>query len=258
MKTVHFSTTNTLYSPLPWSPSSGASASSLPPSPSLIPTPIPVESPPDEEPNLSIEAPIHPGSLASPAPAPLVYSPWPAPLRLRTSPRQDAISGLPGTGAAQIHFLLSFSPFTPPSVAYDVSHPLHTLNPQLTPSFLDPATFPPLPSLALQCRHLEWPISVSPSQHGGYVSVIDVLTSVYTSLRLAVRRPEYDALPSGDARQSVDDAYFTRCRLLPDGSEREIEALKGIKRVDFLAGKTRFLGLSGPLQTVYMWELNVS
>ncbi|KAJ7137022.1 hypothetical protein C8R44DRAFT_661803, partial [Mycena epipterygia] len=121
-----------------------------------------------------------------------------------------------------------------------------------------PATYPPLPSLTVRCRHIAWPIVVSPSHAAGFVSVLDVFTSVYTSLRLAVLRAEYDTLPSGDARQSVDDAYFTRCRLLLDEDERHIETLKGVKRVDFLTGKTRFLGLSGPLEAPHIWELNVT
>jgi hypothetical protein len=172
------------------------------------------------------------------------------------SPRQEHV---PFPGGAQIHSLLAFTPFTPPNVQYDLSHPLHTINSQFTPSFLNPATYPPLPALTVFCRHIAWPIAVSPSQPTGYVSVIDVLTSVYTSLRLAVRRAEYDTLPSGDMRQKVDDAYFVRCRLLADEDERKLEALKGVKRVDFLVGKTRFLGLSGPVEGVpHIWELNVS
>jgi hypothetical protein len=49
-----------------------------------------------------------------------------------------------------------------------------------------------------------------------------------------------------------------RCRLLADEEERKIEALKGVKRVDFLAGKTHFLGLSGPVEGDHVWELNVA
>jgi hypothetical protein len=59
-------------------------------------------------------------------------------------------------------------------------------------------------------------------------------------------------------RRCVDNAYFRRCELLADEEERTMEALQGVKRVDFLGGKTRFLGLSGPVEGEHVWELNVS
>ncbi|KAJ7089632.1 hypothetical protein C8R44DRAFT_835990 [Mycena epipterygia] len=245
-KTVQFSATNILYSPLPWSPSPGASISSLPPSPSAETPPQLEATPADDQPRPPLyREPA--GAAHTPVipPAPIVYSSWPSSPRPGLLPRLEDIPYSSLIGRAQIHFLLSFSPFTPPHVHYDLSRPLHTINSQLTPSFLNPAMFPPLPSLTIRCRHIAWPIVVSPSHAAGFVSVLDVFTSVYTSLRLAVLRAEYDTLPSGDARQSVDDAYFTR-------------SLKGVKHVDFLTGKTRFLGLSGPLEAPHVWELNVS
>ncbi|KAJ7160449.1 hypothetical protein C8R46DRAFT_1286277 [Mycena filopes] len=215
-KSVHFSNTNILYSPLPWSPSPSASTSSLPPIPPL----------------------------------------WPSAPPRRLSPERDY-------APIQIHSLLSFMPFTPPNVRYDLAQPLHTIIPQLTPSFLDPATYPPLPALTVVCRHLAWPWPIrveaaSLPNTTGFVSVLDVLTSLHTSLRLAVRWAEYNALPSAGTRRSVDDAYFARCRLVEDRNAREIETLKGVKRVDFLRGKTHFLGLSGPVEGAHVWELNVS
>ncbi|KAJ7793873.1 hypothetical protein B0H14DRAFT_135030 [Mycena olivaceomarginata] len=251
-KSVQFSTTNILYSPLPWSPSPNASTSYLLPSPSVVASQLPE---PLVDPAPSPRIPDEPLSGRLPPLAPIIYSPWLSPLPFPMSPRHGCI---PIHNRAQIHSLLSFTPFTPPPVNYDLSHPLHTINPQLTPSFFNPATFPPLPALTVLCRHIAWPISVSPSQPTGFVSVLDVFTSVYTSLRIAVRRAEYDTLPSVDVRQSVDDAYFMRCRLLANEEERKIEALKGVKRVDFLAGKTHFLGLSGPVEGDHVWELNVA
>ncbi|KAJ6554593.1 hypothetical protein B0H19DRAFT_948682 [Mycena capillaripes] len=214
-KSVQFSNTNIMYSPLPWSPS--------------------------------------PAYSRLRAPTSVIYSPWLSPIPLGTLPRQEHISI-----SCQIHSLLAFAPFMPPHVHYDLSQPVHTIKPQLTPSFLDPATYPPLPALTVLCPHISWPIAVAPSQPAGFVSVLDVFMSVHTSLRLCVGRSEYDTLPSGDARRRVDDAYFTRCRLVADVEERRIEALKGVKRVDFLAGKTRFLGLSGPVEGAHVWELNLS
>ncbi|KAF8205864.1 hypothetical protein K438DRAFT_1715062 [Mycena galopus ATCC 62051] len=234
-KQVHFSVTNILYSPLPWSPSSGASN---PPCHHLHP--LPRTFPPHQH---------------SPSPVPIVYSPWPSAASLCLLPPKEYIPIL--RCRAHIHSLLSYTPFARPNVEYNLSHHPHTISSQLTPHFLNSATYPPLPALTVLCRHIAWPISVSPSQPTGFVSVLDVFTSVYTSLRLAVWPAEYDALPSGDVRQSVDNAYFMRCTGLVDEEERRTEALKGVKRVDFLAGKTSFLGLSGPLQADHVWELNV-
>ncbi|KAJ6485403.1 hypothetical protein C8R47DRAFT_538215 [Mycena vitilis] len=251
-KSVQFSNTNILYSPLPWSPSPTASTSSLPPSPSVATRPRLPQSIAD-----SMEPPsVNPTPTDTRfIPAPIIYSPWPSSMPLGLSPPRENISIL---SSAQIHALLAFAPFVPPPVNYDLSHPLHTINPQLTPSFLNPATFPPLPALTIRCRHIAWPIAVSASQPTGFVSVLDVFTSVYTSLRLNVRRSEYDTLPEGDARHRVNAAYFARCALLTDEEARRIAALEGVKRVDFLQGKTRFLGLSGPVESAHVWELNLS
>ncbi|KAF7341697.1 hypothetical protein MSAN_02068100 [Mycena sanguinolenta] len=251
-KQVRFSNTNIMYSPIPWSPSPGASTSALPPTPSIAAV-LQLPEPPVEETTSSAAQTEQ--SYHFPSPAPIVYSPWPSAASLCMSPRPNSMH-LPYR--AQIHSLLSFTPFGPPNVYYNLSHPLHTINSQLTPSFLNSAIFPPQPALTVLCRHISWPISVSPSQPTGFVSVLDVFTSVYTSLRLAVLRTEYETLPSDDARRSVDNAYFARCTLVADEEERKIEALKGVKRIDFLAGKTCFLGLSGPLEGAHVWELNVA
>ncbi|KAF8172978.1 hypothetical protein K438DRAFT_1850948 [Mycena galopus ATCC 62051] len=258
-KQVHFSSTNIMYSPLPWSPSSGASASSLPPSPSVAThTQLP-ESPGDGGTvSLRIRATV-PARIQDeqpdqhpPPPVPIVYSPWPSAASLCLLPWKEYIPC-----PAHVNSLLSYTPFARANVDYNLSQPLHTINSQITPHFLNSATYPPLPTLTLLCRHIAWPIPVVPSQPAGFVSVLDVFTSVYTSLRLAVLPIEYDALPEGGVRQSVDNSYFMRCTRLVDEEERRIEASKGVKRVDFLAGKTCFLGLSGPVQADHVWELNV-
>ncbi|KAJ7858353.1 hypothetical protein B0H14DRAFT_662084 [Mycena olivaceomarginata] len=251
-RTVHFSKTNILYSPLPWSPSPGACTSSLPPSPSAAPQPLS-----DSWSATATPSPIRDERTGQdyPSPAPVVYSLWGPSGVSFVSPRKGHI---PVQGRTQIHSLLAFTPSRPPTVDYDLSHPLRTIAPQLTPSFFNPATYPSLPALTVLCRNLTWPITVFPSQLTGFVSVLDVFMSVHTSLRIAARRVEYDTLPSGDVRRGVDNAYFRRCELLADEEERTREALQGVKRVDFLGGKTRFLGLSGPVEGEHVWELNVS
>jgi hypothetical protein len=56
----------------------------------------------------------------------------------------------------------------------------------------------------------------------------------------------------------VDKAYYRRCGCIEDPDSRQLEESKGVKRVDFLMGRNRFLGLSGTLKGPDIWELNVS
>ncbi|KAJ7615944.1 hypothetical protein FB45DRAFT_757357 [Roridomyces roridus] len=251
-KTVQFSNTNILYSPLSWD-SDSICARELP---------APADAVAEDD------APLASEELPEQSKALIIHSPWPAPRQLYGTPSPGPKTTLfyydptppPPT---QIHVLLSYMPFTNPHVQYDVSHPLHTLNPQLTASFLDAATLPAVPSLTIHCRHIPWAIPVMASTpystySTAYVSVLDVYTALYTSLRLAIRQSEYNALGT-EARLRVNDAYFARCARVVEPEERRIEMLKGVKRVDLLLGRTRFMGLSGPLRagTPDTWELNL-
>ncbi|KAJ7264842.1 hypothetical protein C8J57DRAFT_1230602 [Mycena rebaudengoi] len=87
---------------------------------------------------------------------------------------------------------------------------------------------------------------------------MDVFRAVYTGLRLAVLPAEYETLADREDKAGVDGSYYTRCKLRPDGPERQLETLKGVKRVDFLKGRSRFLGVSGPIGSPHVWELNVT
>ncbi|KAJ7744837.1 hypothetical protein B0H14DRAFT_3514642 [Mycena olivaceomarginata] len=118
-KTVHFSRTDILYSPLPWSPYPGASTSSLPPSPAAAAHP----QLPDSSSATAIPSPTHdePTNRDFPSPAPVVYSLWGPPVVPFVSPRKGHI---PIQGRTQIHSLLAFAPFAPPAVDHDLSHPL--------------------------------------------------------------------------------------------------------------------------------------
>jgi len=69
---------------------------------------------------------------------------------------------------------------------------------------------------------------------------------------------EYGSLPSQDAILDVNTAYYRRCGRIEDFDSRRLEEGKGVKRVDFLMGRNRFLGLSGTLKGPDIWELNVS
>jgi hypothetical protein len=73
-----------------------------------------------------------------------------------------------------------------------------------------------------------------------------------------VHSAEYRNLPSPDATLDVNAAYYHRCGRIEDLDFRQLEESKGVKRVDFLMDRNRFLGLSGTLKGPDIWELNVS
>ncbi|KAF7320756.1 hypothetical protein HMN09_00161600 [Mycena chlorophos] len=223
----------------------------------------------------------------SPSPPPL-YTPWPA-QQAQLHPLYPHPPPAPAPSSVHLHILLAFNPFSPPTLAYDVAQsPFMQLSKQqqLGPTALEPATHPPLPYLLLRCRKLalsashvpvngdDWSIPVVPTTQPatGVVCVLDVLRAVYVALRMSVHRAEYESFPialgvssttgkpnAGVTRADVDSAYFARCKAIPDVHLRRAEELKGVKRVDVLCGKTRFLGLSGPLEAgPAVWELNLS
>ncbi|KAJ7279689.1 hypothetical protein C8J57DRAFT_1303982 [Mycena rebaudengoi] len=256
-RSVHFSTTNIAYSPIPWS-SPGASTSSLPPSPSSEAHCIPPADADDGAHYHSTTPAVQDDDAASLPVAPAFLGPWSSPHPNAIALRQQFVPPSPFIGPVQLHFLLAYSPFRPPHIHYELSHPLHTINSQVTPAFLDPATYPPTSALTIICRHIKWPVLISSSYPQEFVTVMDVFRAVYTGLRRAVLPAEYETLADREDKAGVDGSYYTRCKLRPDGPERQLETLKGVKRVDFLKGRNRFLGLSGPIGGPHVWELNVA
>jgi len=98
------------------------------------------------------------------------------------------------------------------------------------------------------------------SRKNPYVSVLDVVHALYRGLRMAVHPVEYEALPTVEATANVNEAFFSRCNKIVDKKARQEEHAKGVKRVDFLMGRNRFLGLSKQSNRngSTVWELNVS
>ncbi|KAK7441526.1 hypothetical protein VKT23_016516 [Stygiomarasmius scandens] len=163
--------------------------------------------------------------------------------------------------ATKLHYLLAYIPFQHPAVYYDLSlHPSTVERYHSTSVLSESATDPPMPSLIVTCPHLNWELFITPSldSRRSYVSVSDVFHSLYSGLRAAVHPVEYEALPSQDTVNNVNQAYFSRCRNIGDYYTQLEEQKKGVKRVDFLMGRNRFLGLSSRRGDTRIWELNVS
>ncbi|EIW78110.1 hypothetical protein CONPUDRAFT_42611, partial [Coniophora puteana RWD-64-598 SS2] len=105
-----------------------------------------------------------------------------------------------------------------------------------------PATNPPIAALMIRCETLPWRLTIHPSENTtSVVTVSDVLEQLYRFFRRGATAEEYKALPSQAHRDSVAEAYRVRC-MRAGAASFEGERRKGLKRVDFLVGHTKFLG----------------
>ncbi|KAH7887214.1 hypothetical protein F5I97DRAFT_1119575 [Phlebopus sp. FC_14] len=187
-------------------------------------------------------------SSAGPYTPPQQYLPPPPPLPI---------------GPVAIHPLLAFHPYVAPTL-YDVTLPPHTLaaNARSSPTTLpphildEPATQPSMNTLTLISDMLPWRLTIHPSRH--YVSVLDVFHALYPFLRQPVSAAEFKTLPSQEARDEVALAFHTRCRRSVSHEGYEEQKAKGVKRVDFLMGRNRFMGLSSTKIGPDVWVLNVA
>ncbi|KIK54935.1 hypothetical protein GYMLUDRAFT_129337, partial [Collybiopsis luxurians FD-317 M1] len=157
----------------------------------------------------------------------------------------------------RVHNLLAYS--HRPAINYDVRYPPSTITTTYsglsTTTFAEPAIYPPVSSLTIQIPHHTWPISVHASFNGQYVTVNDVFSAIYHSLRNNVSSTDYHAIPSRKDAEKVRMAYETRYRRLRDRYAYESEKRQGLKRVDFLVGHTRFIGLTVSSHNPGVWVL---
>ncbi|TFK16333.1 hypothetical protein FA15DRAFT_761450 [Coprinopsis marcescibilis] len=154
-----------------------------------------------------------------------------------------------------VHALLQYLPLSQPEINYDISLPTMAHNLDFL-KLAQSATSPPLHQLTIVCpEFLPWHIVVN-APPGAFVSVRDVLDTIYRELRHPVTRAEYESL--GSLKRAVDAAYFARISRIADPHHRDLEARKGVKRIDLLMGRTRFSGLSLSMQHPDVWELHVS
>ncbi|KAF9065484.1 hypothetical protein BDP27DRAFT_1228874, partial [Rhodocollybia butyracea] len=123
-------------------------------------------------------------------------------------------------------------------------------------SFSEPAVLPLTPFLLIHIPHHSWPISVHPSFNRQYVTAHDVFNAIYYSLRQSVTPSEMRAIPFRKDLERVRAAYEMRCRRFDDRYAYNTEKHKGVKRVDFLRGYTRFMGLEP--STNGAWILHLS
>ncbi|EDR00405.1 uncharacterized protein LACBIDRAFT_295783 [Laccaria bicolor S238N-H82] len=149
-----------------------------------------------------------------------------------------------------------------PAINYDVmDHPSSILDHHhhhriSSRNLTEPATTPVLRKLSIVSEHLPWTISISAS-NGSYVTVGDVLEGVYNALQKNITPGEYSSLSSHNKRRAAQ-AYEQRYRRHRSSQAYDLEKRGGMKRVDFLMGRTKFWGLAMTSHGSHMWQLSVT
>ncbi|KAK1222158.1 hypothetical protein PQX77_014999 [Marasmius sp. AFHP31] len=160
----------------------------------------------------------------------------------------------PSVQPVRAHKLIGYS--HQPALNFDVTLPLSTLTSryQSLSSLLlsEPVVTPVHSSLVLTTHHLPWSITIYPS-NGYYVTVRDMLDAIYHALRKNISQQEYQYCRD---KLRVDEAYQRRYSRIRDYHASRQEKASGVKRVDFLCRKTRFMGIS-PTSRHDVWELRL-
>jgi len=148
-----------------------------------------------------------------------------------------------------------------PAITYDISlHPSYAMarHGHTHTLLAGPATTPPVRSLTIISPHLPWSILVRAPGMNAFVSVSDVITTIHQTLRKHVSEHEYNTLLSPSTRKRVKAAYEHRYQHAHDHRASSQEQKGGVRRVDFLMGRNRFLGLSPSADGPHTWTLNVT
>lgn len=111
--------------------------------------------------------------------------------------------------------------------------------------------------LTLLSPYLPWKITIS-ALNGSYVTLRDVLEGIYVALRKNITSADYNNLQTTGDQHRTKQAYENRYRRLRNSHEYEDEKRQGIKYIDFLMGKTRFMGLSSTHHGPDCWTLSFS
>ena len=197
-----------------------------------------------------------------PAPAPITppstgYGlPGPSPYVVSYAP-QSRTTTVPYADHVYAHPMLDSS-----SITYDLmEHPSTILtrnNYSLSVRTLrEPATTPPLSFITIGSLHLPWIIKVYAS-NALYVSLEDVFDSIYRNLRTNITSGEFNLFQNQDDQRRATRAYEKRYRRHRNPRAYDEEKRGGMKRVDFLMGHTKFLGLSNSSRRPDEWQLRIA
>jgi hypothetical protein len=121
----------------------------------------------------------------------------------------------------------------------------------------EPATEPPMRSISIVSSYLPWSFKIHAS-NGKYVTLEDVFETIYRTLRINLTQPEFNSFSSEKDRRRATRAYEERYRRLRSQRQYEEEKRAGMKRVDFLMGHTRLVGITNDGRRPDEWHLRVS
>jgi hypothetical protein len=163
------------------------------------------------------------------------------------------------SGLVEINRSLGFHPHSP-TLLYDLSLSWEAVTTNTSPpvsiskaALFEPATNPPTAYLQIQCPYLPWKLDiVCKTSH--YVTILDVLAQLYSFLRLTVSEKEFN-FEKVESQREISKAF--RQRVSRDPWTASVEEKKGLKRIDFLKGHNRFMGLSSTKLGPDTWTLNV-
>ena len=119
------------------------------------------------------------------------------------------------------------------------------------------ATHPPVKVMKIVTPGLPWSITVEPTATSSpFVTVLDVLHALYTSLHKPIKQAEFDAV-SQSYRDLISKAWHYRLDTIPYPSDVKAERARGVRRMDFLLGKTsikrlRYLSVSGDREVTWL------
>jgi hypothetical protein len=181
------------------------------------------------------------------AASPKTYSP--PTINLSGSPYES--SPLPDQGSAQVNYYL-----TPNTIHHCLlnspSHATFKGFPLARDVAGQAATSTPFPRLTVLIRSSQfpWSITITPS-NAPCVTIDDVLRGIYLALEQPASEAEYKAAPA-ELQKTVSRAFTLRCQGRPELEKH------GLKRVDFLGTKIRWVGLTPTSRGPDVWELHVS
>ncbi|KAK7046513.1 hypothetical protein R3P38DRAFT_2874135 [Favolaschia claudopus] len=142
------------------------------------------------------------------------------------------------SSCARTRLRIDFASPPPPSFPFSTNN-----TPSNAPLTLaEPATFPGLPSLTIECRRLPWVIIAHAGRGGRWVTVADVIEAIWEALSRQVDWGDF-----ADSR--VGGVWKPRTLNSPRVIESQTSTSRltwryGMTRLDLLQGRTKFLGLS--------------
>jgi hypothetical protein len=160
-------------------------------------------------------------------------------------PSPQFIPATPTSAPPSLHDLLA----SPRGVRLDITFPPHPDRLRISHSHLSmAATHPPARVMTIVAPGLPWSITIEPTTSSPFVTVLDVLNALHVNLHKPIKHAEFDAV-SKSYRDSISKTWHDRLDKIPSHSEAKAERARGVRRVDFLLGKTcvhrlRYLSIS--------------